>query len=585
MPFNVRHDQHAWLRIVLRVALPAALTIVLFLVAFFLIAIPSIEREMMESRKDTIREIVQIACSLLADYERQVRVDALTPSEARRRAANRIRSMRYGPEGKDYLWINDMHPRLVMHPYRTDLEGTDVGGYVDEKGTRVFTAFADMVRNRGSGYVAYHWQWKDDPSIKAPKLSYVQGFEPWGWVVGTGVYTDDVKERVAAITDDLRWAFLVILLIVSSLSVYIIIQSIGRERRRGLAEHALRDSEQRMKNIIDFLPDPTFAIDKDGRVIAWNRAIERMTGIAAGEMIGKGDLEYSRPFYPGERRPMLADFILAPWEEYRGSYQIFKEEAGLLLAESYNSTFGPSRYYNVTASPLLDIDGKTIGAIESIRDITDRKETENRLSAALGEKEILLKEVHHRVKNNMQIISSLLTLQDSKAGNDELHRYFQESIDRIHAMALVHNQLYQSRDFSRIELGEYTGSLAERLSAVYRAERPGIRTVLETEAVSITINDAVPIGLILNELITNAFKHAFPAPEGTIRIGIRSLEDEQCMVSVIDDGVGMPPADERTPGKTLGLILIEGLVRQLGARMEILLPGKGTEVRIIFPIR
>ncbi|MGV7928655.1 MAG: sensor histidine kinase [Spirochaetota bacterium] len=136
----------------------------------------------------------------------------------------------------------------------------------------------------------------------------------------------------------------------------------------------------------------------------------------------------------------------------------------------------------------------------------------------------------------------------------------------------MHNQLYQSRDFSRIELGEYTGSLAERLSAVYRAERPGIRTVLETEAVSITINDAVPIGLILNELITNAFKHAFPAPEGTIRIGIRSLEDEQCVVSVIDDGVGMPPADERTPGKTLGLILIEGLVRQLGARMEILPP-------------
>jgi len=567
------------------VALPAGLTIVLFLVAFFLITIPSIEREMMESRKDSIREITQIACSLLADYERQVREGVLTPSEARRRAANRIRSMRYGPEGKDYLWINDMHPRIVMHPYRRDLEGTDVSGFVDEKGARVFVEFADTVRRNGSGYVSYYWQWKDDPSRKVAKLSYVQGFAPWDWVVGTGVYTDDVRERLAAITRDVRWAFVAILLVITSLSVYIIFQAIGRERLRHRAERALEDSEQRLKNIIDFLPDATFAIDGQGRVITWNRAIERMTGIPAAGMIGKGDMEYAIPFY-GEKRPLLVDFIVGSRDDYLDTYPYLKREENRLIAEAESPILeGGGHYYLATASPLYDADGNPAGAIESLRDITERKLSEKRLAAALEEKEILLKEVHHRVKNNMQIISSLLTLQDSKAGSAELHRHFRESIDRIHAMALVHNQLYQSNDFARIALGEYAGSLASRLSDVYRAERPGVHTQVNSDSTSVTINDAVPIGLILNELITNAFKHAFPGESGTIRIAVRDTGDGRCSMTVSDDGIGMPPDEERTAGKTLGLVLIEALVRQLGARMNIFRPGRGTEIHVTLPLR
>ncbi|MBP7603600.1 MAG: cache domain-containing protein [Spirochaetes bacterium] len=585
MPFTVRHDPHAWLRIVLRVALPAALTIVLFLVAFFLIAIPSIEREMLESRKEAIREIVQIACSLLGDYERQVREGVLSPAEARRRAAGRIRGMRYGPEGKDYLWINDMHPRIVMHPYRSDLDGTDVSGFTDEKGARVFVKFADTVRRHGSGYVSYHWQWKDDPSRKVPKLSYVQGFAPWGWVVGTGVYTDDVRERLAAITGDVRWAFVVILFIVTSLSVYIIFQAIGREHLRHLAEKALEDSEQRLKNIIDFLPDATFAIDNEGRVITWNRAIERMTGLPASEMIGKGDLEYAIPFY-GEKRPLLVDYIINWTDDFLDTYQYLKRDENRLIAEAESPVIlGGGHYFLATASPLYDADGNPAGAIESLRDITERKLAEKRLAEALEEKEILLKEVHHRVKNNMQIISSLLTLQDSKSGNAELHRSFQESINRIHAMALVHNQLYQSSDFARISLGDYAGSLAGRLSDVYRADRPGVRTSVDADSVSVTINDAVPVGLILNELVTNAFKHAFSGNDGTILITLRETGDGRCSITVADDGVGMPPDEERTAGTTLGLVLIEALVRQLGARMEIARPGKGTEIRITFPLR
>ncbi len=585
MSSDGKHEQRARHLIILRVALPAGLTIVLFLVAFYLFAIPSVKQELMESRKDTIREITQIACSLLADYDREVRAGTLAPAMAKMRAADRIRSIRYGPEGKDYLWISDMHPNLIMHPYRSDLEGTDVSGYVDERGTRVFVEFADMVRRHGSGYVSYYWQWKDDTSRKAPKLSYVQGFAPWGWVVGTGMYTDDVREKAASITKDLRWAFLVILIIISSLSVYIITQAIGRERRRRRAERALKDSERRLKNIIDFLPDATFAIDRDGRVIAWNHAIEQMTGIPADHMIGRGDMEYALPFY-GEKRPLLVDFILSSRDNDLNKYSYLKREGNRLTTEAESPILeGGGHCYLATASPLFDADGRPAGAIESLRDITERKQTEQRLTAALEEKEILLKEVHHRVKNNMQIISSLLTLQDAKIGDGELHRYFLESINRIHAMALVHNQLYKSQDFSKISLGRYAESLTGRLSEAYRVERPAMRILLNADEVGISINDAVPVGLILNELITNAFRHAFRGTGGTISIDIKRLDDDRCMIAIADDGVGMPPEDEREPEKTLGLILVEGLIKQLGAGIEILRPERGTEIRITFPLR
>ena len=108
--------------------------------------------------------------------------------------------MRYGPESKDYFWINDMQPRLIMHPYRTDLEGKDIAGFTDPSGKHLFVEVVRTVKNSGAGYVDYQWQWKDDPDRIVPKISYVKGFDPWGWIIGTGIYVEDVHTEIAAIT-------------------------------------------------------------------------------------------------------------------------------------------------------------------------------------------------------------------------------------------------------------------------------------------------------------------------------------------------------------------------------------------------
>ncbi len=126
---------------------------------------------------------------------------------------------------KDYFWINDMHPRMVIHPYRTDLNGQDLSDYTDPEGKRVFVDFVDLVKRQGAGYMQYMWQWKDNKGRILPKLSYVKGFTPWGWIIGTGIYIDDVQAEIKAITRNLFEISLFILLIIALLLASIIRQS------------------------------------------------------------------------------------------------------------------------------------------------------------------------------------------------------------------------------------------------------------------------------------------------------------------------------------------------------------------------
>ena len=118
--------------------------------------------------------------------------EVITTKEAQLRAILRISKLRYGPENKDYFWINDMTPRILMHPYRQDLTNKDVTNFKDPKGKRLFFKMVQLVKKDGAGYVNYMWQWKDDPSKIVPKISFVKKFDPWGWIIGSGVYINDV---------------------------------------------------------------------------------------------------------------------------------------------------------------------------------------------------------------------------------------------------------------------------------------------------------------------------------------------------------------------------------------------------------
>jgi PAS domain S-box-containing protein len=219
-------------------------------------------------------------------------------------------------------------------------------------------------------------------------------------------------------------------------------------------------------------------------------------------------------------------------------------------------------------------------------DITEHKLAEKKIKASLLEKETMLKEIHHRVRNNLQVISGLLQLQAKASKNPELIESLQESQNRIHAMSIVHEKLYNSSDLSGIDLTVYIRSLSQELFQSYNINPGNIAlTIQADEEVLVNISKAIPCGLVMNELISNALKHAFPGDRpGELKIIIRKTKDAEIEVVVYDNGLGLPDDVDIHHPQSMGLDLVNGLVKnQLDGRIEVN-RGNGTEFRMIFPL-
>ena len=343
----------------------------------------------------------------------------------------------------------------------------------------------------------------------------------------------------------------------------------------------LKESEQRLTDIIDFLPDATFAIDQEGKVIAWNRAIEKMTGTFKEDIIGKGDYSYAVPWY-NERRPVLIDLIGNHDAEYLSKYEHVDKNNKNIYAEIYVPTVygGKGAYLWITASPLLDVHGNQYGAIESVRDITERKKAEEATESSLKEKEVLLREIHHRVKNNMQIISSLLNLQINYVEEDESLNILKESQNRVKSMAMIHEKLYQSKDFTHINISEYIERLSSDLFYSYGVRKNQITPIIKIEDIKLNIETAIPCGLIINELISNSLKYAFPNRNGILEVSLRSKDDNYELI-ISDNGVGFPKELDFRNTDSLGLQLVTTLTKQIDGVIT-LNSENGTKFTIIF---
>jgi PAS domain S-box-containing protein len=217
-----------------------------------------------------------------------------------------------------------------------------------------------------------------------------------------------------------------------------------------------------------------------------------------------------------------------------------------------------------------DAEGKALRVMGTVTDISERKNTEERIRASLAEKTVLLKEVHHRVKNNLQIICALLDLQSDSIADAQSRTCFQESQDRIRSMALVHEQLYRSRDFASIDFADYIDNLAMYLFNSYVKNTERIIMRVEADSVSLGIDLSIPCGLIVNELVSNSLKHAFPDNrKGEIAIGLSADDEGLITLTVTDDGVGFPVDFDFMNTQSLGLQLVSMLVKQLQGGIEL----------------
>ena len=269
---------------IIRIIIPAILVILLYVVSFSLIFLPMVERGFMDRKKEMIMELTNSTWSVIDEFHREAMRGALDEEVAKQMAINKVEAIRYGEEAKDYFWITDMVPVMIMHPYRQDLNRQNVSEYTDPEGTRLFIEAVKTVMETGDGYIDYWWQWKDDSTRIVPKLSYVRGFEPWGWIIGTGIYLEDVKEEIKVIRGRLIRITVLFMLLVSFIVFYIMRQSLRIENRRLDVEEKLKQSRMKYKKLVDASTESTI-MWLNGRLTYYNQPILDLTGYSRMEMM------------------------------------------------------------------------------------------------------------------------------------------------------------------------------------------------------------------------------------------------------------------------------------------------------------
>jgi signal transduction histidine kinase len=222
--------------------LPTLLTIGLFIIAIFFVVIPQFENIILDRKREMIRELTNSTVSMINRWHQLQMNGLISESEAKKNAVDLIKNLRYGEELKDYFWVTDLHPNMIVHPYRPDLDGTDLTYFEDLKDKKLFVEMVAVVQNFGEGYVDYMWQWKDDSTKIVPKLSYVKKFNPWNWVVGTGIYIEDVKLEIALLEQKILTISILITILSSLLLSYIAFQNLKSEKLRKKAEDDLKES-------------------------------------------------------------------------------------------------------------------------------------------------------------------------------------------------------------------------------------------------------------------------------------------------------------------------------------------------------
>jgi len=330
----------------------------------------------------------------------------------------------------------------------------------------------------------------------------------------------------------------------------------------------LKSSEQKLKILFEFAPDAYYLNDLKGNFIEGNREAERIIGYNKHELIGKNFLKLK---------------LLASGQIPKAAAALAKNAMWLPTGPNefiINRKNGKQIILEIKTHPVTLRGQKVVLGIA--RDITARKQVEKQIKASLIEKEVLLREIHHRVKNNMQIVSSLIRLQSRSIKDKNLSDMFNISQSRIKSMALIHESLYKSRDLASIDFSDYVERLTTHLFSMYRIRPDSIQFNMEIKDVYLDINRAIPCGLIINELVSNSLKHAFP-DERNGEITLKMYEDRRNKHTLIvkDNGIGFPEGLDFRKTETLGMQLVGDLVKQLKGKIE-LKTEEGTEFNIVF---
>ena len=374
-----------WKRFVLRTVFPTLLAIALFVFTIFFVMLPFLESTLLQRNRKTIRELTNSAWSILAEGQQDVATGRLTLDAAQELARTRIEALRYGDQRKDYFWITDLQPRMIMHPYRKELNGADLTDFSDIRGRKLFVESVRLVRGEHEGFVQYYWQWQDNPDRVVPKESFVRLFEPWGWIIGTGMYLDDVKTEVDQLTHRLVQFCLAITALVTLLLAYTARENLRIERQRTRAEAELRESHEKYATLVEAATEGTLMV-LEGKPAYANRTMAELLGYSAAELtqLNLFDLFPSEPEAPNPARAHIQALAEGGPEP--------EPFAAPLRTRAGNTI---KALLNVTRIALA---GK-VGFILVARDISQQKSPADRHEALLEELQTSLLALHRPLKD------------------------------------------------------------------------------------------------------------------------------------------------------------------------------------------
>lgn len=335
-----------------------------------------------------------------------------------------------------------------------------------------------------------------------------------------------------------------------------------------IAEDALLDSERQIKTMFDYAPDSVIVVDKKGNVTKWNPKAESMFGWSSAEII---QMNIFNTILPNQS-----------YQSFFTSKDINNNDENNQNIEIIAKKKNGSSFPISAAISIMKIKQEDFYII-FISDISIRKQSEDKIKQSLIEKNVLLKEIHHRIKNNMQVITSLLSLQSSFITEDHIKDQFMSSQYRIHSMGMVHEMLYQSEDVSRIDFGNYITELIEGLVHGMKGENNQVELIIECPELHLNLDTAIPLGLIINEIITNSLKYGIiDNNKGKIFLHLNPLEYPKFELEIGDDGPGFSTEYDFRNSKSLGIMLIHNLIKQLNGQIQRENEQRGSVYKLIF---
>ncbi|NOQ25194.1 MAG: response regulator [Bacteroidales bacterium] len=567
--------------------IPLLLTFLLYVFSLIFFFLPLVEKSIVDKKKEMIKELATTVWNIIDFYNTQVEEGVMSLDDAKTIAVNNIKSIRYGKQKKDYFWINDFRTIMIMHPYLPELNNQNLSEFTDPDGRYLFKEMVEIAKSIDEGYIQYKWQLTDDSTQILPKISFIKAFTPWGWIVGTGVYIDDIQEEIATMKRKLLGVSLLITLLVLFIFLYAIKKGLIKEKH-------LKEIEIKYKKLFDEANDGILIL-KDRVIIECNTKALKLFGSKRSEIIGKRIIDLSPEYQDdGESSDIKSRKIVNDCLD--GVTQYFEWKHVTIESVPFIAEIS---LFNVEINDEILI-------ISFIRDITKRKSDENKLIKAMEKAEVsdklktaFLANMSHEIRTPMNgILGFAHLIQENDIEVEKRNEFLKIILSKGNQLLQIINDII---DISKIESNQivinYTdfslNDLLDELSLFFSIENANVELKISKELTN--YNDYIHsdynrLTQVLTNLLSNAFKFT---ESGYVELGYK-VNKHDLYLYVKDTGIGVNKKDRKIifdrfrqsddsltrkyGGTGLGLSISKGLVTLLKGTIGVESDGENGSV-------